>query len=118
MMGNWSTTYRELCDESNQYLDYPNLVKSVQVGSDIVIADGNFLLQVTEILDEKTIHAKVLNRATIGSRKNCNLPGMFPRYTTFVVFHAVLDLLVLRQRCQTKCLIVLDIMLAFSCLYH
>ena len=68
-------SHREQCDEKNQYLDYPNLVKSVKVGSDIVIADGNFLLQVIDIVDDKTIEAKVLNRATIGSRKNCNLPG-------------------------------------------
>ena len=68
-------SHREECDERNQYLDYPNLVKSVKVGSDIVIADGNFLLQVIDIVDDKTISAQVLNRATIGSRKNCNLPG-------------------------------------------
>jgi len=66
---------RELCDQENQYLDYPALVKSVHVGSDIVIADGNFLLRVSEIVDENTIKATVLNTATIGSRKNCNLPG-------------------------------------------
>ena len=57
--------------QENQYLDYPALVKSVNVGSDIVIADGNFLLRVSEIVDEKTIKATVLNTATIGSRKNC-----------------------------------------------
>lgn len=66
---------REKCDENNQYLEYPNFVKSVHVGSDIVIADGNFLLTVKEILDNKTVMATVLNNATIGSRKNCNLPG-------------------------------------------
>lgn len=66
---------REQCDENNQYLEYPSLVKSVHVGSEIVIADGNFLLTVKEIIDDKTIMATVLNDATIGSRKNCNLPG-------------------------------------------
>lgn len=66
---------KELCDQDNQYLEYPALVKSVKVGSDIVIADGNFLLKVKEIVDDKTIMAEVLNNATIGSRKNCNLPG-------------------------------------------
>jgi len=66
---------REQCDKNHQYLDYPALVKSVKVGSDIVIADGNFLLKVKEIIDDKTIMATVLNSATIGSRKNCNLPG-------------------------------------------
>jgi len=66
---------REVCDSENQYLDYPSLVKSVKVGSGIVLADGNFLLKVTEIIDDKTIMTEVLNNATIGSRKNCNLPG-------------------------------------------
>jgi len=63
------------CDENNQYLHYSSLVKSVHVGSDIVLADGNFLLKVKEIIDDKTIMATVLNEATIGSKKNCNLPG-------------------------------------------
>ena len=50
-------------------------MKSVHVGSEIIIADGNFLLNVKEIIDDKTIMATVLNDASIGSRKNCNLPG-------------------------------------------
>jgi len=66
---------RELCDENNQFLEYPAFVKSVHPGSEIVIADGNFLLRVKEIVDDKTVIATVLNEATIGSRKNCNLPG-------------------------------------------
>jgi len=66
---------REQCDENNQYLEYPGLVKSVHVGSEIIIADGNFLLAVKEIIDDKTIMATVINDVTIGSRKNCNLPG-------------------------------------------
>jgi len=66
---------REECGEDQQYLDYPSLVASVKPGSDIVIADGNFLLTVKEIIDEKNIMTTVLNDATIGDRKNCNLPG-------------------------------------------
>lgn len=66
---------REQCDIDNQYLEYPGLVKSVHVGSDIVIADGNLLLKVTAIIDDKTIMTTVLNTAAIGDRKNCNLPG-------------------------------------------
>ena len=45
------------------------------MGSEIVIADGNFLVTVKEIIDDKTIMTTVFNDATIGSRKNCNLPG-------------------------------------------
>ena len=44
-------------------------------GSQIYIADGSLSLIVKEIVDEKTIIASVVNDATIGSRKNCNLPG-------------------------------------------
>lgn len=66
---------REQCDKDNQYLEYRGLVKSVRVGSDVVIADGNLLLKVTAIIDDVTIMTTVLNTATIGDRKNCNLPG-------------------------------------------
>lgn len=67
--------FKELCDEHQQYLEYPSMVKSVKVGSDIVIADGNFLLKVKQIIDDKNILTEVLNDTSIGSRKNCNLPG-------------------------------------------
>lgn len=33
------------------------------------------ILKVKEILNEDTLMAEVQNLATIGSRKNCNLPG-------------------------------------------
>lgn len=33
------------------------------------------ILKVKEILNEDTLLAEVQNLATIGSRKNCNLPG-------------------------------------------
>jgi len=67
--------FADSCDENQQFLHYPSLVASVKVGSEIVIADGNFLLKVKEIIDDSNILTEVLNTATIGSRKNCNLPG-------------------------------------------
>ncbi|XP_047133066.1 pyruvate kinase PKM isoform X2 [Hydra vulgaris] len=63
------------CSETQQYLDYKDLITSVKPGGHIVIADGNFLLEVKEIIDSKNLLAEVLNDTTIGSRKNCNLPG-------------------------------------------
>ena len=51
------------------------MTKSVKPRSQIFIADGSLSLTVKEIVDEKTIIASVVNDATIGSRKNCNLPG-------------------------------------------
>jgi len=67
--------FADQCDENQQFLHYPSLVQSIKVGSEIVIADGNFLLKVTEIVDDRNIVTEVLNNTTIGSRKNCNLPG-------------------------------------------
>jgi pyruvate kinase len=46
----------------------------VKVGSTIFIADGSLVCQVKE-LKEKSIVVKVMNDATIGERKNMNLPG-------------------------------------------
>lgn len=66
---------KEDCGKDLQYLEYPSLSKSLKKGSKIFIADGLLALTVTDIIDEKTIMTKVMNDATIGSRKNCNLPG-------------------------------------------
>ena len=41
--------FQDSCDENQQFLHYPSLVNSVKVGSEIVIADGNFLLRVSGI---------------------------------------------------------------------
>lgn len=66
---------REQCDENLQYLEYPSLCKSVKPGGQIFIADGMLILEVKEILNDKCVMTEVQNLATIGSRKNCNLPG-------------------------------------------
>ncbi|GFE53317.1 pyruvate kinase [Babesia ovis] len=54
---------------------YPQLTTSVKVGSIILIADGSLSCEVTEKHD-KHIVVKVLNNATIGEKKNMNLPGV------------------------------------------
>ncbi|EDO08261.1 putative pyruvate kinase [Babesia bovis T2Bo] len=54
---------------------YPMLTTSVKVGGIILIADGSLSCEVTEVHD-KHIVVKVLNNATIGERKNMNLPGV------------------------------------------
>jgi len=66
---------REQCDQNLQFLEYPSLCKSLKPGSKIFIADGMLILEVKEILNDDTLMAEVKNLATIGSRKNCNLPG-------------------------------------------
>ena len=57
------------------YLDYQDLCASVKAGSKIFIADGSMSLMVKEIVDSKTLIGYVQNNISIGSRKNCNLPG-------------------------------------------
>jgi len=57
------------------YLDYVDLTTSVTKGSKIFIADGSMSLIVKEIVDPKTLIGIVQNNVSIGSRKNCNLPG-------------------------------------------
>lgn len=54
---------------------YPKLTQSVKVGSRILIADGSLVCDVTEVHDKHVV-VKVLNNATIGERKNMNLPGV------------------------------------------
>jgi len=66
---------REQCDENLQFLEYQSLCKSLSPGNKIFIADGMLILEVREILNDNTLMAEVKNDATIGSRKNCNLPG-------------------------------------------
>lgn len=65
---------RDQCDQDLLYLDYPGLLKSVRVGSTILIADGILMLKVTDI-NADHLMATVLSNANIGSQKNCNLPG-------------------------------------------
>ena len=66
---------REQCGSGQQFLEYPSMCTTLKPESKIFIADGLLALSVTEIVDDKNLLAIVLNDATIGSRKNCNLPG-------------------------------------------
>jgi len=69
-----TTDYEHKGDATKIACSYSNLPKSVQVGSTIFIADGSVVCVVQE-LKEKSVITKVLNDATIGERKNMNLPG-------------------------------------------
>lgn len=53
---------------------YKALPESVKVGNRILVADGKLVFKVKE-LKEGGVVAIALNGATIGSRKNMNLPG-------------------------------------------
>jgi pyruvate kinase len=54
---------------------YKSLPKSVVPGNQILMADGTVVLEVKECGEDHVI-CKVLNNATIGERKNMNLPGV------------------------------------------
>lgn len=57
-------------------VDYKNLPLVTRVGGKIRIADGLINLTITEIKSDLTgVKARVDNSATIGQRKNANLPG-------------------------------------------
>ena len=60
----------------NSYLPctYQSLPSSVRVGGRILVADGSVVLQVLQVMDS-SVRVRVLNTATIGERKNVNLPG-------------------------------------------
>merc|ERR1719199_1255785 len=57
-------------------VSYENVAESVRPGSKILLADGSLMLEVKECHPEtKSVTATCLNTATVGERKNCNLPG-------------------------------------------
>ncbi|GIX60968.1 pyruvate kinase PyK1 [Babesia caballi] len=70
-----STDYQMEGDNQCITCSYPLLPKSVSVGSTILIADGSLSCTVTETHDTYIV-VKVLNNATIGEKKNMNLPGV------------------------------------------
>lgn len=49
-------------------------MKSVKIGSMILIADGSLSCKVLDIL-EHSVMVEVMNSVTLGERKNMNLPG-------------------------------------------
>jgi len=70
------TDYSFEGDNTKIACSYAGLATSVKVGSTIFIADGSLTCTVKEILSDSSIKVQVMNNATIGSRKNMNLPGI------------------------------------------
>ncbi|CAI5723437.1 unnamed protein product [Peronospora destructor] len=78
-----TTDYEFLGDETKIACSYPELPQSVAVGGSVLVADGSLVLTVLEIKDDSII-TRVNNTATLGERKNMNLPGckvMLPTLT-------------------------------------
>lgn len=55
---------------------YENLPRSVKIGSTILMADGNLVCKVTEIVNDTLIRVQVFNASSLGEKKNMNLPGV------------------------------------------
>ncbi len=68
------TDYEKPCTSEYLACSYKSLPKSVSVGSMILVADGSLSLQVTQI-KETSVMAKIMNNASLGDKKNMNLPG-------------------------------------------
>ena len=70
------TDYDRPCTPEYLACSYKSLSTTVKVGSMILVADGSLSLQVTEIRpDTQSVLATVMNNASLGDRKNMNLPG-------------------------------------------
>lgn len=70
-----TTDYSVEGDNTRIACSYAALPTSVHVGSTILIADGSLVTEVKEILADG-VRVTVLNSATIGEKKNMNLPGV------------------------------------------
>ena len=64
-------------DEATIALSYANVARDVKPGNKILMADGTLILEVLSC-DEAagTLECECQNTATIGEKKNCNLPGV------------------------------------------
>lgn len=68
------TDYNVEGDETTISCSYAKLPLSVKIGGTILLADGSVVLKVLETAPESVL-CTVMNDATIGERKNMNLPG-------------------------------------------
>ena len=66
--------FAESCDEQNLYMDYANLPKVVAEGGIIFVDDGLLALKVKSIDSATSLTCDVVNTASLGSKKGCNLP--------------------------------------------
>jgi len=71
-----TTDLSQVGDEGRIVIDYQDLVESVKIGGQILIADGNISLTIQEINKEnKEVVCVVNNSAVLGENKNVHLPG-------------------------------------------
>lgn len=70
-----TTDYEHIGDATKIACSYPSLPTSVSVGGVILAADGNIVMTVKELRETEVV-VTVMNSATLGERKNMNLPGV------------------------------------------
>ena len=72
-----TTDYERKGDSDTIALSYKSLARDVKPGSQILIADGSIVLEVLSCdLQASEVRCRCKNTATLGERKNCNLPGV------------------------------------------
>jgi pyruvate kinase len=79
-----TTDYTFLGNKHKLACSYPALAKSVQIGQSILCADGSLVLTVLSTdIPAGEITCRIENNASIGERKNMNLPGVLVELPTF-----------------------------------
>lgn len=72
-----TTNYSFKGDSTKLACSYPVLATSVAPGQNILVADGSVVLKVISCDPSAgEVQCRILNSATIGERKNMNLPGV------------------------------------------
>lgn len=72
-----TTDYSFRGDSTKLACSYPKLATSVAPGQNILVADGSLVLKVISCdASSGEVLCRILNNATIGERKNMNLPGV------------------------------------------
>ena len=71
-------------DASKIACSYPTIASSVKPGQQILVADGSLVLTVLNTdIPTGDVTCRIENNATIGERKNMNLPGVIVDLPTF-----------------------------------
>jgi len=69
--------YEAIGDETTIPISYKNIASALQPGSQVLMADGAVMMQVTSTdCGAGTVECVMLNDAKLGETKNCNLPGV------------------------------------------
>lgn len=72
-----TSDYSFLGDNTKLACSYGELATSVTVGQSILVADGSLVLEVISLDAAKgEVPCKIMNNASLGERKNMNLPGV------------------------------------------